>query len=181
MHPRLTEVIEHADHARLVLLGALDAIPAPLQEARPSEEAWSAAEVIEHLARVERGIAKLHAMKVAELQALPVIPRESAALEPMDTVRFAVVPDRDTRLEAPERTRPTGELSAHEARTMLLEVRREYLDQLRASDGLALSAATHPHPFFGTLDMYEWVYFIGSHELRHAAQLREIAAHFAST
>ena len=63
---------------------------------------------------------------------------------------------------------------------MLLEVRRGYLEQLRASEGLALSAANHPHPFLGTLDMYEWVYFIGSHELRHAAQLREIAAHFAT-
>jgi DinB superfamily len=180
MHPRLTAAIEHADHARLVLLSALDAIPVPLQEARPSEEAWSAAEVIEHLARVERGISKLHAMKVAELQAMPVIPREMVGAEPMNIEKFATVPDRGTRLDAPERTRPTGELSASEARTMLLEVRRAHLEQLRESDGLALSAVTHPHPYFGALDMYEWVYFIGSHELRHAEQLRDLAAHFTA-
>jgi hypothetical protein len=38
----------------------------------------------------------------------------------------------------------------------------------------------HPHPFLGTLDLYEWVYFIAAHERRHADQVREIGAHFRS-
>ena len=40
---------------------------------------------------------------------------------------------------------------------------------------LALSTASHPHPLLGMLDMYEWVWANGAHELRHAAQIREVA------
>lgn len=55
------------------------------------------------------------------------------------------------------------------------------LDHLNTGDGLAFSGVLHPHPIFGMLDLYEWVHFIGAHDRRHAEQVRELAAHFAST
>jgi hypothetical protein len=36
-------------------------------------------------------------------------------------------------------------------------------ETLRSADGLALGTITHPHPFFGTLSLYEWFALIGSH------------------
>jgi hypothetical protein len=44
---------------------------------------------------------------------------------------------------------------------------------LVANDGLALSSITHPHPRFGPLSVYDWVAFLGAHEVRHAEQIRE--------
>ena len=180
MHPRLESVIEHADHARLELLAALDSIPRELQEARPTEEAWSAAEVIEHLCRVEKGVTRLTEVKVLELRALSPVPMEAPGMVPVNVERFRRMPDRTVRIDAPERVMPGGTISAVEARTTLLELRRALLASLRVADGLALSQVSHPHPVFGNLDLYEWVYVTGGHESRHAAQLREIAAHFAS-
>lgn len=181
MHPRLAEVIAHADAARSELLAAVDSIPEELREARPTESSWSAAEVLEHLVRVEKGVAKLVALKVGELQASPEPPREGAAMVAVRTSRFEVVANRAQVIDAPERVVPDGEMSADAARAALQETRGILLDQLHAGDGLAYSGVQHPHPFLGTLDLYEWVYFIGSHERRHAEQVREIAAHFASS
>ncbi len=88
--------------------------------------------------------------------------------------------DRANRIDAPERVVPLGEMSAEAARSALLETRAILLDQLHAGDGLAFSTVMHPHPIFGPLDLYEWVYFVAVHERRHTAQVREIAAHFSA-
>ena len=181
MHPRLAAVISYADHTRTALLNAVDDIPEPLREARPTEDAWSVAEILEHLFRVEKGIAKLVALKIGEMQTMPEPPREAPEMVDVDAARFAVVQDRGVRLDAPDRVAPQGELSAESARASLLETRGILLDQLHAGDGLALSTIVHPHPFLGELNLYEWVHFVGSHEERHIAQIRELSTHFATT
>ena len=180
MHPRLAAVIEYADRARVELLATVDSVPQPLREARPTEEAWSVAEILEHLMIVERGVAKLVALKLGEMQALPDPPREAPDDVPVDVAKLRKLADRSTRLPAPERVLPRGELSAEEALSALLLSRAALLDQLNAADGYALSTASHPHPFFGPLDVYEWVYMIGGHELRHMAQIRDVAAQLAA-
>ncbi len=181
MHPRTAAVVAFADAARAELFTAVDAIPGELREARPTESSWSAAEVLEHLVRVERGVAKLAALKIGEMQAAAEPLHEAPELVDVSTAKFEILGNREMRIEAPERVVPEGEMSAEAARAALIETRGILLDQLHAGDGLAYSAVLHPHPFLGTLNLYEWVHFIGAHERRHAAQVREIAAHFAST
>jgi len=178
MHPRLAAVIAYADIARSELLAAIDEISEPLREARPAEMAWSAAEVLEHLTRVEKGVAKLVALKVGEMQTLEAPPPEAPDMVAVELSRFTMIADRSIHIDAPERVVPEGEMSASAARAALLETRGMLLDQLHAGDGLAYSTILHPHPLFGALNLYEWVFFIGAHERRHTAQIREIAAHF---
>jgi hypothetical protein len=178
MHPRLAAAIEYADQARVELLATVDAVPEPLREARPSEEAWSVAEILEHLMMVERGVAKLVALKAGEMQTLPSPPREAPDMVAVSLTRFPL--DRATQVPAPERVVPRGELSADEAREALLKTRGMLLDQLHAADGLALSSIMHPHPIFGPLDLYEWIYMTGWHERRHAEQIREVAGQLSA-
>ena len=33
------------------------------------------------------------------------------------------------------------------------------------------------HPLLGEMDLHQWILFAAKHELRHAAQLRELAKH----
>ena len=180
MHPRLAAVIDYADSARTELLATVDAVPHPLREARPSEQAWSVAEILEHLMIVERGVAKLVALKLGEMQTLADPPREAPDDVPVDITKLQRLSDRSIRLPAPDRVVPRGQLSAEEALSALLITRGVLLAQLHAADGYALSQASHPHPFFGSLDLYEWVFMTGGHELRHAAQIREVAAQLAA-
>jgi hypothetical protein len=179
MHPRLAAVVEYADRARTELLATVEAVPEPLCEARPTEEAWSVAEILEHLWMVERSVAKLVALKTGELQSMPEPPREAPEMVPVDLTRF--MSDRSTRIAAPERVVPRGEMSATEAREALLQTRGMLLDQLHAADGLALSTVSHPHPIFGPLDLYEWIFMTGWHERRHAEQIREVATQLTDT
>jgi hypothetical protein len=181
MHPRLAAVVAYADAARTELLAVVDAIPPSLREARPTEEGWSVAEVLEHLSRVEKGIAKLVALKVGELQTLPEPPHEAEEMVAIDLGKFGIVETPSMKLAAPDRVAPLGEMSSEDARSALSETRGVLLDQLHAGDGLAYSSVRHPHPFLGELDLYEWVYFVGAHERRHLAQVRAIAAHFAES
>ena len=65
-----------------------------------------------------------------------------------------------------------------EKEEMLAELRgmRErtlaFIEETRSRD---LSKYSMPHPFLGTLNAYEWLQFIASHEIRHTKQMREIA------
>ncbi len=44
-----------------------------------------------------------------------------------------------------------------------------------AGDGRALSEVVQPHPVLGPINLYQWALFVGSHEIRHTGQVREIA------
>ncbi len=52
--------------------------------------------------------------------------------------------------------------------------RAALLDVIRGADGLALGEVMFPHPAAGPLNGYAWIVFVGLHEARHAAQVREI-------
>jgi hypothetical protein len=43
-------------------------------------------------------------------------------------------------------------------------------------DGLALGKITYPHRMLGTIDLYQWIAFTATHEMRHILQIREIGA-----
>jgi hypothetical protein len=45
-----------------------------------------------------------------------------------------------------------------------------------AGDGLALGEVIQPHLVLGPINLYQWLLFVGGHEVRHTAQVREIAA-----
>jgi len=82
--------------------------------------------------------------------------------------------DRRRRITAGDRVLPKGEMDAATALATLDTTRARLRDLVVAHDGLSLGAVSHPHPAFGMMDGYQWFTFIGTHEARHAAQIREI-------
>lgn len=173
MHPRTEELLRHLDANRITLHEALDAIPPALRDTRPAPDRWSAAEVLEHLARVERQITQLMATRLAEASANGLEPeRDSSPV--VDSTNHDFVLDRSHRITAGEHVLPRGEMSSGAAWVALQETRQALRDLVVAYDGLAIGVVTHPHRVLGTLGAGQWFAFIGSHEARHAAQLREI-------
>jgi uncharacterized damage-inducible protein DinB len=55
------------------------------------------------------------------------------------------------------------------------EARERTLAFLEETKGRDLGAYRWPHPFIGTLNVYEWLQFLASHEVRHMKQMLEIA------
>ncbi len=83
-------------------------------------------------------------------------------------------------MTAPEETVPPSDVSAATAWKSLEESRRALREAVISGDGLALSEVKYPHPVLGEINLYQWILFVGSHEVRHTAQIREIAEQFTT-
>ena len=170
MTPITRELLAYLDEQRSVLKSEFESVPLEMRDRPPAPERWSAANIVEHLAIVEARIAKLLSERIEEARAgLPADTNTDPILPTMDYKR---VYDRSTRVKAPETAIPTG-LDGASAWTALEKSGSMMRAMLMANDGLALSSVTHPHPRFGMLSVYEWVAFMGAHEVRHAEQIRE--------
>ena len=174
MHPRIREVSEYLDAQRAVLRETFEAVPPEDRDRPPAPGGWSAAGVIEHLAILEQRIATLLAGKIAAARA-DGLPPETSSDPVLPTINVAAVLDRSRRVETPSIGAPTG-LSAEAAWAALERSRLSLREALHAGDGFALGTITHPHPLFGPLSAYQWFAFMGAHEARHAAQIRETQA-----
>src|SRR5690242_9943325 len=101
MHRRLAELVEYLDAARASLLDAASAVPASRFAERPAADRWSAAEVMEHLARVETSCARVIAKRAADARqnGVGAESEDSSVLHVLDHMPLT---DRTKRLEAPE-------------------------------------------------------------------------------
>ena len=179
MHPRVAELLTYARLQRVALFDAVCLIPEPLRDRRADAETWSAAEVLEHLHRVENGIARLlsRSLERAKADGLESESEVGSVMASLDALR---VTDRSRRISAPEPVMPRGELSSAQAMVALTESRQALISALREADGLALGQVTRAHPTLGPLNLYQWVLFVGQHEARHVGQLQDIARQLAT-
>ena len=174
MHPRIRELLDYLDSQRLVLRAAIDAVPSELRERRPSLDAWSAAEVIEHVAIVERRLTQRLDALVAEARARGVGP-ETETGPVLDPAAHRMLLDRSYRLTASTAAHPSGTVDAEQAWAEFEAAHAALRASVLAGDGLALGTVTAAHPRLGDLNWYQWVAFVGGHEARHAAQIRDVA------
>ena len=77
-------------------------------------------------------------------------------------------------MQAPEAILPRNDVDAETAWTELEQARENLRAAFLSGDGLALEQVIQPHPVLGQINMYQWTMFNGSHEARHALQIREI-------
>ena len=174
MHPRMQELRAHLETGRRALLDAVAAVPAPDQQRQPAPGRWSVAEVVEHLWRVERGVAALLRREFDRVR--DRLPRETATTSVLAAMNGAAMLDRQRKLQAPPPVVPPDGLDVATGLARLRESRQALLDVVTAADGFAVGAIHAPHPLFGDHDFYQWLAFVGFHEARHAAQVREIGA-----
>jgi hypothetical protein len=173
VHPRLAELVDYATAQRTALLVAVSTVPEPLRDARMHPGAWSIAEVLEHLHRVESGIARLLARTIERGRRVG-IPEERETGSLLHSLDAYDLTRRDRRLVAPDPVAPRGEYTAAQGLAALALSREALLAAIRSGDGLALGGLTFSHPLLGSLDLYQWILFVGQHEARHAAQIAEL-------
>lgn len=170
MHPRTREILDHLDGRRAALEHAVQEVPATLREVRPGEDRWSVAEILEHLGLVEEKITRLLQVNLDKARELGP-EEETTPVMPM--LDLSMVLDRSRPNQAAPANQPTAGLTAAEAWTILTERRRALRQAVIEADGYALGAVTHSHALFGDLNLYQWLLFLGGHEARHTAQVRE--------
>ncbi len=160
-------------YERANLLTQFESTPEALRVAATGESTgesgWSAAQIIEHCARVEGGVARMIA-KGAEMPRTASADELQAAVLTERTIGW--VRERSTKVEAPERVRPTGTLDADAALAQLQASRAALLEAFATADNAVLDGVTFPHPFIGPLTLRSWVELTAHHDARHAAQMR---------
>jgi len=172
--PSLATIIKNLARAQNELLRAAEAVPADQWKTRPAEGRWSAGELICHLNAVERAI-------LSRADKLLQKPPKSAPFYKWFHIPMMIVEARVIRRKAPTAIEPH---MVHEKEEMLAELqdaRERTLAFIEETKGRDLSQYNMPHPFLGTLNAYEWLQFIASHEIRHMKQMREIAGTLPKT
>jgi hypothetical protein len=137
---------------------------------KPAPDRWSVAEVVEHLAVLE----DIFANKLcAQLEQAPA-GKPGADVKSLDAIILAKVPDRSTKLQAPDELVPTGRWTPKESLARFLADRRETANFL--ASGANLRGHVLSHPALGPLDAYEWVLAVAAHTERHTKQILEVKA-----
>jgi uncharacterized damage-inducible protein DinB len=180
MQRKLAEVAAELERTRAVVLANVEGLDQEALDRRPGESAWSVGEVAHHLALVEQGVVRLlgsllHAAIAAGLPPAP--PEGDSVLGSLDRFR---IEDRRRRVEARDSARPTHGLPRAELLDGLAASRAALLALMEAAAPHDVTGVVHKHPALGDLNLYEWLVFVGKHELRHAAQMREARAGVAS-
>jgi uncharacterized damage-inducible protein DinB len=175
MHPRIEEVLNYLDTERSALREAVELVSPELRDQAPGPDRWSVAQVLQHLAIIEKRIAMGMTKWIAEARAGGTEP-EAETSSVINSLPLQLIADRSQRRSAPEEVRPSGDIDAASAWTALEQTRAALRAAILAGDGLALSKVVQPHPVLGPINLYQWALFVGSHETRHTGQVREIAA-----
>ena len=174
MHPRVEEVIKYLDTERAALRDAVDRVPPELRDQPPGDDRWSVAQVLHHLAIIEKRIGMGMTKWVNEANT-GGIGAETETSSVMNSLPLELIADRSKRRNAPEEVRPPGDLDAESAWAALEKSRETLRAAFISGDGVALSKVIQPHPVLGPINLYQWMLFVGSHEVRHTAQVVEIA------
>src|SRR5580698_4948806 len=169
MPQELDSVISCMARAQTGLLSAADAVPADEWKTSPGEGRWSAAELVAHLMMVERAV-------IGKADRVAQKPPKRVSLLKRIHIPMAFVESRWIRRKAPAPDEPE---MLHDKEGMLAElrtVRERSLAFLEETSGRNMGEYCWAHPALGTLNVYEWLQFVASHEVRHTKQMREIAA-----
>jgi uncharacterized damage-inducible protein DinB len=137
---------------------------------KPAPDRWSVAEVVEHLALVEEMLTN---NILANIDKAPP-PNADRDVRQIDAMIVAKVPDRSTKLRAPEMITPTGRWTPDVALQHYVDGRAQTVTALKSSADLRQHAISHP--VLGPLDGYEWVLAVAGHSARHLQQILEVKA-----
>jgi hypothetical protein len=130
---------------------------------------WSPAQIVEHLAIVE-GFVLIRidaALKSPE-------PKQSA-WHGRDDALIETIRSRESRVQAPERACPAGQIR-HEELFRRFDATRGRIIEFVATTNAPLRSYCSPHPIFGDLDCYQWLLSTAAHSERHHAQILEVLA-----
>lgn len=172
----LGEIFTSIDETRARLVERMGSLGAGQETTRADAEAWSVAEIVEHLSLVEKQIVKLTTLMLMKAESSGAQASADGSIEPLSFDHIIERSERE-KYQAPETARPSGSVSIADSLSVMRST-REALHGLRPRlEATDLATVSYPHPAFGALNPYQWLVMIGFHEDRH---LRQIDAALAS-
>ena len=174
MFNTISDVLDSIESVRDRIYSTVEGLTSEQSEFKPSADAWSVANLVEHLGRTEDRVTGLLNRLIAENESLGPNP-DMGGFQPFSLEEQAERA-RTQKFSAPEPAQPRECLTLDAALAKMRRT-REALKSLRPKiESTDLSRATAPHPVFGQLNAYRWLAFLGVHEGRHLAQMKSVMA-----
>lgn len=139
---------------------------------KPSPEAWSIAECVEHLA-ISEGM--IGGMLTGALKT-PADPSKRDSVLNSDEKLLGMVSSREKKMKTGEPFEPSGKFGSHEETVAAFVTKRgEHIEYIQTtSDDLRNHYAKSP---VGTIDGLQILLFMSGHTERHVKQMEEVMAH----
>ena len=172
----VADIFEKIDKTRERLYNRVEGLSPAQEKFRPTPDAWSIAEIVEHLGVMENRLSGLMKMMLKKAEsASSEAGKGSQGFRPFSLDQH-IERSLKEKYVAPETVRPSGNITVEESLAGLRSSRAA-LHELRPKlESIDLSTMTYPHPVFGPLDLYQWLAFIGVHEDRHLRQIESVLA-----
>jgi hypothetical protein len=166
----MSELLAYMDETRRRLVDTATQIAPAFASVRPRSGAWSAAENLAHLAKVEEGVARMMERSVEWARSHGVGPSTSddSVMASLDEFRLT---EPVRKLIAPESVAPEDDVPPEKSLESLASSRKRLVDAINAGSDLDLTSVKRPHRIMGELDMYQWALFVAQHEERHRRQI----------
>jgi len=138
----------------------------------PDGDKWSIRQIVEHVAVVNEGMAKICAKLLSK--AADIGRPSDGSAKVAKGFGLALEAVRDEKLRAPDMVHPVNNFSiAFSIETLdrceaVLAALRPRFETIDAGE------FRFPHPLFGELSAHEWLILSGAHEMRHLRQIREL-------
>ena len=164
----IESIVEKLARAQTAFFSAADTIPPEKWGIKRTPAEWSAAEIVAHLIMVERAVVG-GADRITQKapKDIPILKRFHLPLW--------LVESRLVRRKSPLPIDPGLLGKKEEMLAELRGVRERTLAFLEETQQRDLSVYRWAHAFLGTLNVYEWIEMIASHEVRHSKQIKELA------
>lgn len=165
--------IEQLEASRAALLEATEGLSEAQWRFRESEDRWSAAEIVEHLALSEDF---LFAMLTDEVMRTERRDEPLPGAAEADGEIVAMTADRSQQFQAPEPLQPTQRFETPQAAMkQFLDSRARTIEFVRETPDLRFYAMEAPGGV--ERDAVQWSLFIAGHTVRHTSQLQQVKDH----
>jgi hypothetical protein len=164
------KALQYLETTRKGVLEATKGLSEAQWNFKPAPDRWSVAQTMEHIAAAEDYIRGMVKEKIMMAPAGD----PGRDVKKTDEGVLAMVPDRTTKVQAPEPLVPTNRFGSPEASLKhFVDSRTTTEDFLKTTTGLRDHVADSP---MGKLDGYEFVLLIAAHSERHTKQINEVKA-----
>jgi hypothetical protein len=168
---------EYLEHTRKHVIGATKGLTEAQWKFKPSADAWSIEEIVEHMVMVQERVLGPILQKLAES---PIATNNDS--QEVDAIVMYQIADRMTKRKGPDFIMPTGRVQYAESMDRLLSNYQRLNEVLETATGLRrhiieaapLKAITQGK--YQVMDGYEWVLTAGAHTDRHTRQILEVKA-----
>ena len=137
---------------------------------RPAPDAWSIAEIAEHVLMIDGIVVQL----CAKFEEWPEEHYDLEHCARKDQLVIRVAEQRETKIQAPPQVLPTGKLSSAGEFYPGFRAAQKSLTDGASRNPELLRGRFREHPILKKLDGYQWLLVCSCHRRRHMGQIEEV-------